>query len=117
MTSYWDAQGTLPTDGAADDLSGTWSGYSTAGSIRLDYEWDILQDGDCLEGTISLALAGSGDWSRYAVSGEIEGDRVQWRGTGWLQRASRNFCLAAGALALDDKGGERVLSGHWGPND
>jgi len=97
-------------------ISGSWSGYSTAGSLRLDYAWVIEQSGSCVSGTISLAREGSGNWSRYSFEGEISGNAVVWRGTVWQTSGNGSFCLASGTLGLSPSDNGLVLSGNWGPN-
>lgn len=105
-----------PTPDKFTSLTGTWSGYALAGSQKLDYSWDIDQQGSCVEGTISIKMKDEGKWSRYAFLGHLDGKAMSWNGTIWKTSGNGAFCMAAGVLNLDESGSVPVLEGSWGPN-
>ena len=37
------------------DLSGNWQGYASVGRTRVNYDWQISQEGQKLFGTISIS--------------------------------------------------------------
>ena len=98
------------------DISGTWEGVATAGSVSLPYKWVIEQSGTCVNGVINMAMPGKNNWSQYQFTGELEGDTLLWKGQGWMVKNEKNFCLAAGSLHVSAQGSTQVLSGGWGFN-
>jgi len=102
--------------GIDSGISGTWYGYTTAGGLKLDYSWEVLQAGDCVSGTISLKMPNRSNWSRYTFEGEMNGSTLDWRGTRWITSGNGSFCMASGQLELTTHGTEAVLAGSWGPH-
>jgi hypothetical protein len=104
-----DTRGVAPVD-----LSGDWSGSATLKDKELNYAWSIQQNADKLSGFITLSNANG--LASYRFEGEIQGDRVTFRGTQWLSPNAGFWCMASGELRVVRQQNAVELKGHWTPN-
>jgi hypothetical protein len=98
------------------DLSGSWQGYASVGRTRVNYDWQISQEGAKLFGTISLSKLDGLDKSTHEFEGIIQDSVVVFRVTRWLSPQLSTWCMAAGKLKLDETTAPAQLSGTWGAN-
>ena len=98
------------------DLSGSWQGYASVGRTRVNYDWQISQEGARLFGTISLSTLEGLDKSTHAFEGTIQDSVVVFRVTRWLSPQLSTWCMAAGKLKLDETTAPARLKGTWGAN-
>lgn len=98
------------------DLSGNWQGYASVGRTRVNYDWQISQEGQKLFGTISISTLDGLDKSTHAFEGTIQDLVVVFRVTRWLSPQLSTWCMAAGKLKLDETTTPPGLKGTWGAN-
>jgi hypothetical protein len=98
------------------DVSGNWQGYASVGRKRVNYEWQISQEGQKVFGTISLSTLDGLDKSTHAFEGSIQDSVVLFRAIRWLSPQLSTWCMAAGTLKLDAKKTPPELTGTWGAN-
>ena len=98
------------------DLSGNWQGYASVGRTRVNYDWQISQQGQNVFGTISISTLDGLDQSTHAFEGTIQDSVVVFRVTRWLSPQLSTWCMAAGKLKLDETTAPPVLKGTWGAN-
>ena len=98
------------------DLSGDWHGYASVGRTRVNYDWQISQQGQKVFGTISISTLDGLDQSTHAFEGTIQDSVVVFRVTRWLSPQLSTWCMAAGKLKLDETTAPAVLKGTWGAN-
>jgi hypothetical protein len=98
------------------DLSGNWEGYATVGSKRVNYDWQISQEGKKVFGTISISTLDGLDKSTHAFEGTIQDSVVAFRAVRWLSPQLSTWCMAAGRLKLDETTAPPELKGTWGAN-
>jgi hypothetical protein len=98
------------------DLSGNWQGYASVGRTRVNYDWQISQEGQKLFGTISISTLDGLDKSTHAFEGTIQDSVVVFRVTRWLSPQLSTWCMAAGKLKLDETTAPPELKGTWGAN-
>jgi hypothetical protein len=98
------------------DLSGSWQGYASVGRKRVNYYWQISQQGQKIFGTISISTLEGLDRSTHAFEGTILDSVVVFRATHWLSPQLSTWCMAAGTLKLDETITPPELKGTWGAN-
>ena len=98
------------------DLSGNWQGYASVGRNRVNYEWQISQEGQKVFGTISLSTIDGLDKSTHAFEGIVQGPVLAFRAIRWLSPQLSRWCMATGKLKLDETTNPPELKGTWGPN-
>jgi hypothetical protein len=98
------------------DLTGNWQGYASVGRNRVNYEWQISQEGQKVFGTILLSTIDGLDQSSHAFEGTIQGSVLVFRAIRWLSPQLSRWCMAAGKLKLDETTTPPELKGTWGPN-
>jgi hypothetical protein len=102
--------------GGVIDLSGNWQGYASVGSKRVNYDWQISQEGQQVFGTISISTLEGLDKSTHAFEGTIQDSVVVFRATRWLSPQLSTWCMASGKLKLDGTTTPPELRGTWGAN-
>jgi hypothetical protein len=98
------------------DLSGNWQGYASVGRTRVNYDWQISQEGQKIFGTIFISTLDGLDKSTHAFEGTIQDSVVVFRATRWLSPQLSTWCMAAGKLKLDETTAPPELKGTWGAN-
>ena len=101
---------------ASIDLNGSWSGYSMAGSTRIDKKMFVELSDNNISGNISLKFPGQTDWKTYTFSGSFSGGRLSFAGETWLTSNNGHFCMASGDLELIQAGTSMTFRGTWGSN-
>jgi hypothetical protein len=81
------------------DLSGNWQGYASIGRKKVNYDWQISQQGQNVFGTISISTLDGLDKSTHAFEGTIQNSVVVFRVTRWLSPQLSTWCMAAGTRA------------------
>jgi hypothetical protein len=102
---------------SSDVLTGSWIGYATSGSTRLDYKWDIRQTGELVSGTVSIRRARRDPWKSYLFEGSYANGTLSFRGLRWSTSQNSSFCLAKGQLRYRLTNGQHELVGQWEENN
>jgi hypothetical protein len=98
------------------DLSGNWQGYASVGIKKVNYDWQISQQGQNVSGTISISTLEGLDQSTHAFEGTIQGSVLVFRAVRWLSPQLSTWCMAAGKLTFNAKTSPPELKGSWGAN-
>jgi len=98
------------------EVTGTWQGYASVGRKRVNYIWQISQQGQNVFGTISISTLEGLDKSTHAFEGTIQDSVLVFRATRWLSPQLSTWCMAAGTLKLDETTAPPELKGTWGAN-
>ena len=79
------------------DLSGNWHGYASVGRTRVNYDWQISQQGQKVFGTISISTLDGLDQSTHAFEGTIQDSVVVALSHTVAQSSAQRLVFAAGS--------------------
>jgi len=104
-----------PQTESAQTLTGKWVGTASSSSGPLYYEWNLVQTGNAVAGTIYLATQDRAYYGRYAVTGTVDGNTLTYLGGSFDQNVpppGGSWCAASGTLLLTS-GANDSLTGGW----